>query len=150
MSMLALTLACSAYAVRPHVLPIIPPAEDAAGIDSPEGPIAFIALDDAHDHFEKGTAIFADARPQQAFDTGHIRGALHLDPAEFDTWSLQIFAQVPADAMIIAYCDGVQCDLSHELAEKLIWLGYEKVAVLKNGWAQWQSHHFAVSGPADS
>jgi rhodanese-related sulfurtransferase len=148
-SILALVLACSAYALRSHALPVIPPAADAAGTDSTEGDIASISLEEAQRHFEQGTAIFVDARPMPAFAAGHIRGALHLDPQEFDEWSSRVFSEVPADALIISYCDGAQCTLSHELAEKLIWLGYQKVMVIKDGWGRWQSRQLPVDRLAD-
>ena len=40
--------------------------------------------------------------------------------------------------MIIAYCDGEHCDLSHELALFLKEMGFENARVLVNGWTVWQ------------
>lgn len=148
-SILALVLACSAYALRPHALPIMSLDEAAAITDDVDGQVVYINLEDAIRHFEQGTAIFADARPLQAFDAGHIRGARHLAPQDFDIWSSQVFSEIGVDEMIISYCDGVQCSLSRELADKFAWLGYENVVVLKDGWNRWRSRHMPVNTPAD-
>lgn len=148
-SIVALVLAGSAYMLRPHKLPLVPPAEDEAIMDAAEGGIAFIGLEDAIRHFEQGTAVFADARSLPAFEAGHIRGALHLAPQEFDLWSSQVFSEIAVDQMIITYCDGAQCALGHELAEKFAWLGYENVVILKDGWSRWRSSNMPVGNLAD-
>ena len=98
----------------------------------------------AAEHFRQGTAVFADARPQNQFQAGHIQGALNLDPDQFDDWSVEVFSQIPAGATIITYCDGDRCTLSLELLEKLTWLGYEQVLHLKNGWTSWRERGLPV------
>lgn len=144
--LLALALACSAYAFRPHALPILPGDGDDMGLeaDSSDGIIATISVEEAQDYLEQGRAIFADARALALFNAGHIRGALHLDPMAFDDWSSRVFTDIAPDEMVITYCDNDQCSLSHELAEKFIWLGFEKVRVLKGGWGAWQSRDLPV------
>ena len=144
-SALALLLAGSIYALRPKALPITPTSERAALTEANGVAGAFIDMDAAIDHFQKGTAIFADARSVQAFEAGHIPGALHLAPEAFDDWSLRVFSEIAVDEIIITYCDGAQCSLSQELAEKFTWLGYENVTVLKDGWGQWLSNNMPVS-----
>ncbi len=137
--LVALFLAGAAYVLRPELRPMAagnPPVESGSG-KRLESAKPLITLEDARSHFQAGKALFADARPLKAYQQGHIKGAMHLDPNEFDTWSESFFSQFPADTMIIAYCDGPQCPLSAELAEKLTWLGYEKISVLKNGWHLW-------------
>jgi rhodanese-related sulfurtransferase len=99
-----------------------------------------IVLHDARAHFENGSALFADARSLAAYRSGHIRGAMHLDPNEFDRWSGGFFSQIPPDRVIITYCEGARCTLSMELAEKLTWMGYEQVYVFKDGWGLWQKN----------
>ncbi len=97
-----------------------------------------LTIEAAAEHHRQGTAVFADARPDGAFRMGHIQGALNLDPDLFDTWAETVFSQIPAESMIITYCDGERCTLSLDLVEKLTWLGYEKVYHIKNGWHLWQ------------
>lgn len=130
---LSLALACGAYFLRPGAMPD-------EGVESDDSLVKAIALEAAVDHFQNGTAIFADARPLEAFEAGHIKGALHLDPSDFDQWSDRVFAHASAESTFITYCDGSQCPLSQELAEKLMWLGFENVCYLKDGWAVWKEH----------
>jgi rhodanese-related sulfurtransferase len=131
---LSLVLACGTYLIRPDV---IPGASDEP-VESDDAVARSIDFEAAVDHFKKRTAIFADARPLPAFAAGHIEGALHLDPNAFDQWSGQIVSSVPLDATILTYCEGDQCELSRDLAEKLTWLGFEKVYYLIDGWGRWQ------------
>ncbi len=130
----ALVLAGGAYALRPGVL------HKGAGATGAEADIQdnMISIEAAAEHFRQGTAVFADARPEKHFLAGHIEGALNLDPDLFDAWSEAVFSQIPADAVIITYCDGARCTLSLDLSEKLTWLGYEKVFHLENGWGRWK------------
>lgn len=146
---LALVLAGSAYALRPHVLPFGLPEGDVDLADPTDADHAFISLDAAMRHFKEGTAVFADARSAPAFNAGHIPGALNLAPQAFDDWSSQVVAEISVDEMVIVYCDGPQCSLSDELAEKFEWLGYENVTVLKDGWGQWVANNMPVDTKGD-
>ena len=139
-------MAIGAYMLRPDAMP--GPLD--GPIDDGDLSVKVIALETAIDYFKKGTALFADARPLDAFNAGHIKGALHLDPSEFDQWSEQLFSQASSEVTIIAYCEGVKCQLSRELAEKLTWLGYEKVYSLKDGWGLWKKHGLPTGKLGDS
>ena len=46
--------------------------------------------------------------------------------------------RIDGSEMIITYCDGESCDLSHELALFLKEMGYDNVRILVNGWTVWQ------------
>jgi rhodanese-related sulfurtransferase len=138
--LIAIFLAGAGYAIRPGLM------QPEAGGDAVENDGAFsaVSLEDALIHFEKNDALFADARPMRAYSEGHIKGAVNLDPNEFDSWSGDFFSRVSPDQMIITYCEGAQCQLSMELAEKLIWMGYEKVYYLKNGLGLWKENQLPV------
>ena len=131
---LSLALACAAYFLWPGAMPGEMPDE---GEDSGDWLAKAISFEAAVDHFQNSTAIFADARPLEAFESGHIKGALHLDPSEFDQWSDRVYASASAESTLITYCGSSQCQLGRELAEKLMWLGFENVSYLKGGWEMW-------------
>lgn len=139
---LSLVLACAAYFLRPDTMPGGLPDE---GGGSDEWLAKAIAFEAAVDHFQNGTAIFVDARPLEAFESGHVKGALHLDPSEFERWSNRVFAYASADATIITYCEGPHCQLSRELGEKLMWLGFENVNYLQDGWGMWKAHKLPIA-----
>jgi rhodanese-related sulfurtransferase len=149
--LMALLLAAGAYWLRPSLRPrtaaVQPASSDPA--HSPESSVASISLDDARAAYAAGKALFADARPLESYRKGHIKGAMQLDPYEFDDWSENFFSQFPADTLIITYCGGARCPLSTELAEKLIALGYERVFVLKDGWELWHEAHLPTERAAD-
>lgn len=138
--LIALFLAGAGYALRPGLMQ---PGTSGDGVEN-DSAFAVISLEDARTHFEKNDALFADARPMSAFSEGHIKGAMHLDPNEFDSWSGDFFSRISPDQMIITYCEGDQCRLSLELAEKLNWMGYENVYYLKNGWGLWKENQLPM------
>jgi rhodanese-related sulfurtransferase len=78
-----------------------------------------------------------DARPAADYAAGHIAHALSLPAEKFDTRYEQIAPMLAPDASIVCYCDGMECDLSHELAELLRERGYTNVHILVNGWTVW-------------
>jgi rhodanese-related sulfurtransferase len=133
----ALALSVGAYALRPNSMTPQAGGPPEAGLVPTGDVAAAIDFAAAVEHFNNRTAIFADARSEEAYRNGHIEGALHLDPHQFDGWSERVFAQIDAESIFITYCDGGRCTLGLELAEKLAWLGYENVYYLKNGWSLW-------------
>lgn len=142
-AVIALILAAGSYALRPDALPLRPP-DRAAQVQMDYETFKLISLETAEHMFYDGHTLFADARPAIAYEEGHIQGALNLDPDEFDQWAAQMMDNYPLDKPIITYCEGPRCNLSHELAERLVWLGFEKVYYLIDGWGQWKAHHLPV------
>ncbi len=141
--LIAAVLAAAGYTLRPGKFN--PWADGTAPLEAEQdGPVKVISIEEAQEMFSDSTALFADARPAVAFDEGHIQGAMHLPPASFDQWAADILDYYPMDQPIIAYCEGPQCALSHELAEKLTWLGFEKVYYLIDGWGQWKARGLPV------
>ncbi len=136
---IALVLALGVYGLRPEVLPLVASSTPADQSNMAEQLYKHISIEQAMDLFRQEKALFADARNIRAYDEGHIQGALHLEPQDFDQWSQGMMEQHPIEQVIITYCAGVQCALARHLAEKLAWLGFENVYYLTDGWGQWQS-----------
>lgn len=89
-----------------------------------------------------------DSRPTaRKFDPGHIPTALNLPDADFD----RLADRLPGDkgALLIFYCDGHECMLSHQSAFKAEKLGYTNVRVYAAGYPDWirNGHLGAVSVP---
>lgn len=146
-ALVVITAALSAivsYNLRPGALPLFPP-ETAPLPDSNDAALyQVIPFTQALQMHREQQAIFADARPLIAYEHGHIPGALHLDPNGLETWVDELMANTPADTPIITYCEGVNCSLSKQLAEKLTWLGFEQVYYVVDGWGQWNEQHLPV------
>jgi rhodanese-related sulfurtransferase len=78
-------------------------------------------------------AMIIDARPKRVkYDKGHIPMAVSIPNTKFD----KMTAQLPKDknALLIFYCGGLKCKLSHKSAAKAEKLGYTNVSVFAEGF----------------
>lgn len=83
-------------------------------------------------------APLIDSRPAaRRFDVGHIPGSINIPDTQFD----KHVAKLPADksALVIFYCQGLKCDLSHKSAYKAEKLGYTNVRVYAGGIEEWEA-----------
>ncbi len=77
-----------------------------------------------------------DARPAaRQYDPGHLPGAINVPDSKFD----QMTNLLPADKakLVIVYCGGLECMLSHNVAHKLEKLGYSNIKVYPEGNPEW-------------
>ena len=104
-----------------------------------------IALEDAKKLFDEAGSVFIDARKQHDYANSHIPGALNFYAEEFGIEEEKsITGLLPFDTMIIAYCDGGECELSRRLAERLGEIGYTKVRILVAGWDGWKKAGYPI------
>lgn len=91
--------------------------------------------------------MLIDARPKRGkFDKGHIPMSVNIPDSEFD----EHVAQLPKNkaALLIFYCEGLDCKLSHKSAAKAEKLGYTNVKVFAEGFPRWMKepgHYASVS-----
>lgn len=99
------------------------------------------ALEIRFDQVEKLLAnpdiMLIDARPAREFEAGRIGNAINIYTPEFEQNIGRIIG-IPRDKPIIAYCGGGACELSHELADNLIKMGFTRVFVYVGGWNEWK------------
>ncbi|MGD0058720.1 MAG: rhodanese-like domain-containing protein [Verrucomicrobiia bacterium] len=126
-------LGLAANALSPRRIPLLTPPK------APPQSSDTMALDEAKALWGGGTAFFLDARATADYRAGHIAGALSLPIEEFDDHYPQIQPMLSPDSTNVVYCDGVDCDLSHRLMDRLRQLGYHNVRLLVNGWTTWHS-----------
>ncbi len=87
----------------------------------------------------KKDVMIIDARPKaRRFDNGHIPGAYNIPLRQFD----KMVDKLPADksTLLIYYCGGTKCRLSHKSAFKAEKLGYKNVKVYANGFPDWKKN----------
>lgn len=89
-----------------------------------------------------------DSRPAaRKFDPGHIPTAMNIPDSQFD----KHLDKLPKDknTLLIFYCDGEECTLSHQSAFKAEKLGYINVRVYPAGYPDWikRGHMGAISVP---
>jgi len=135
--------------LRPDPLPLRGTVSDISPLTAPGGGRMDIRLPEAAGFFKNGSAVFLDARPESAYAAGHIPGALSLPWSEVDDRFMRVAAELPLDTVIITYCDGESCTLSHRLALFLMDMGFENVRVLPNGWSVWKEAGLPVESSDD-
>lgn len=86
--------------------------------------------------------ILLEALGDTSWRDGHIPGALPLPPLEL-TARIAGYAPDPA-APIVVYCASATCANSHQVAAKLVQLGYRDVAVYAGGKADWADGGLAL------
>lgn len=126
-------LGLAANAISPRRIPYLTP---------PPAPIRAqdtVTLQEAEELWKGGSAFFLDARAPVDYAAGHIAGAVNVPVEEFDDHYQQIAGMLTPDAIVVAYCDGLECDLSHRLMIILRERGYHNVRLLVNGWTTWRT-----------
>ena len=136
---LAVFLGFSINQFRDSRLPLFDDWSMETRLISPSGVRLDISLIEAKNLFSKQTAIMIDARPKGDYEKGHIRGARSLPWHEVDQRFMTVTKDISVDTPIITYCDGETCELSHNLTNFLLDLGFTNVRILVNGWTKWQN-----------
>lgn len=107
-----------------------------------DGPLAdfdlregrFAAAADVHTAMESGEAfVLIDARPTADYLESHLSGALSIPFYEIQNY----IDDLPSDFFVITYC-GCPHAVSGQAADALLAAGFEKVAVLDEGYYFWR------------
>lgn len=103
-----------------------------------DGHYASVSVDWVKKQIDKGTdMVLVDSRPKRTkYDKGHIPGALSIPDTYFDKFK----DQLPEDKskLLVFYCGGFKCKLSHKSAAKAIAMGYTNVKVFAEGYPAWK------------
>ncbi len=94
-----------------------------------------LSVDEVAELIAQGRAIIIDANPRRRWSSGHLPGAINLDPAEFSE------ADIPGgkDAMIIFYCGEPGSAASRYAAQKAAKLGFAHVFTMPAGLRGWMA-----------
>jgi rhodanese-related sulfurtransferase len=93
----------------------------------------------------KPGVLFVDSRPAaRQYDPGHIPGAINIPDSQFDKLAAE---KLPADkaTLLIFYCGGFECMLSHQSAFKAEKLGYTNIRVYSAGSPDWAKNGTGVA-----
>ncbi|MCG8640160.1 MAG: rhodanese-like domain-containing protein [Desulfobacterales bacterium] len=84
------------------------------------------------------TTMFIDSRPYKTkYVKGHIPGAVNIPLTEFD--KKKDLLPKDKNALLVFYCGGPKCKLSHKSAVKAEKLGYTNVKVYALGYPDWMA-----------
>ena len=96
----------------------------------------------------KVIGLIIDSRPKaKRYDEGHIPGALSMPASQFEKMN----GLLPQDkhSLIVFYCGGFACPLSHQSAHAAMNIGYSNVKVFAAGYPAWTEKFGAgAAGPA--
>jgi rhodanese-related sulfurtransferase len=104
-----------------------------------KGHYASVSTEWMKTQIDKGAdMVVVDARPRiTKYDKGHIPTAISIPDTQFDKFK----SQLPQDKnkMLVFYCGGFKCKLSHKSAEKALAMGYTNVKVYAAGYPAWKA-----------
>lgn len=94
--------------------------------------------------YDQGRAVFVDARSEDDYVDGHIKGAETFPLYEFDQLLPGFKNRFPLEKYIITYCSGRTCNDSHILAQKLMEHGFMNISVFIDGFPAWKENGYPV------
>ena len=104
---------------------------------------AMISWSEACTFYESKKALFIDSRNPLEYRRGHIRGAVNIPLNDFEK-KKGLLVKTPKGKLLVTYCDGVECNSSMSMAEKLMGLGYTNVKIFFGGWQDWEANKLPV------
>lgn len=84
--------------------------------------------------------LWIDARSDEAFERGHVPGAISLNDEAWDEKLFGVFDRYEPGDRLVVYCGSEACGLSQEVARRLREeSGINEVYVLQGGWDIWKA-----------
>ena len=104
-----------------------------------KGHYASVSTEWMKKQIDKGAdMVVVDARPKiTKYDKGHVPTAISIPDSQFDKFK----DQLPQDKskLLVFYCGGFKCKLSHKSAGKALAMGYTNVKVYSAGYPAWKA-----------
>jgi rhodanese-related sulfurtransferase len=94
--------------------------------------------------FDKGDALYVDARSQNDYENGHIPGAVSLPMGQFEAEIEFFLNRYPPEQPIVTYCSGRTCEDSHILAQALSDVGFINVRIFIDGFPSWEAQGYPI------
>jgi len=120
------------------VLPVSDPTQPDSLSNSSQPSTPKGILLDAVEKLVGKSAVIIDARSVELFKEGHIPTAINIPFENLGPYYAKLSA-IPKDTIVIAYCDGGDCELSYDLAVYMILKEYRHLYVYQGGWAEWET-----------
>ncbi|MCX8057657.1 MAG: rhodanese-like domain-containing protein [Ignavibacteria bacterium] len=100
-----------------------------------------VTIEEAQNYFSQ--AILIDARSEENYLQGHIPNSINIPTKNFDNYLDKVF-ELPQDSLLIIYCEGIHCNLSHLLAEKLKTFGFKNIWIMYEGIEGWKQKNLPI------
>lgn len=102
-----------------------------------------ISIDEALKIIQTQKPLLIDARNENDYLLFRIKDAINIPAKHFDNY-LDLIFTLPKDTLIIIYCEGIHCNLSHQLADKLMNFGFTNLKIMYQGIEGWQQRNLPV------
>jgi rhodanese-related sulfurtransferase len=103
-----------------------------------------VGVEDLTRRLREGDVVVLDVRPEEEFDSGHIRGAASIPIHELK----RRLAEIPKRRDIVAYCRGPFCVYADEAVSLLRARGY-RARRLDVGYPDWKAAGLPVSAKGE-
>lgn len=96
---------------------------------------------------EFGLNIFVDARNDQAFERGHIPGAIQFDHYYGHQYLDAVMLAAESAEKIVVYCNGGECEDSIFVCGDLVEAGvpFDNIYLFAGGWTDWTAGNHPVA-----
>jgi rhodanese-related sulfurtransferase len=108
-----------------------------------EAALKVISLDQLKRLLVQHRGVLLDARSEEDFAKGHIRGAKNIFALEVEKYFEQLVA-IPRDTLVIIYCNNAECHLGRQLAEFMETISFTKLYLYDDGWDGWVAAQMPV------
>lgn len=89
---------------------------------------------------QAGLNIFVDARNDEAYEAGHIPGAVQCDHYRLERYIDNVMQHASPADKIVVYCNGGQCEDSIFMCTNLYERGidFDRIYLFAGGWKEWE------------
>lgn len=84
-----------------------------------------------------GKFTLIDARRPENYAKAHIKTAVNIYYEDNEDLVIDKIMALSADKPVIVYCDGGNCELSHNIAMLLTSFGFKQIFIYEGGWDEW-------------
>lgn len=105
--------------------------------------IKLLNTEEAKDFFNRGDALFIDARDPWEYSEIHVYNSINIPEFNFNP-NNPLLKFLDKNGIYITYCSANECDLSKKLATKLKNLGFNNVYVYTDGIEKWTEYRLPI------
>ena len=108
--------------------------------DDADGALEPMSREELLSGLQSGAVTLLDVRPEEEFEAGHLPQAINVPLDQLEA----MFAELPREKEIVAYCRGPYCVFSHKAVQRLRQVGY-RARRFEEGFPEWKAAGLPVT-----